>query len=424
MVSRSTIPALSLAAALALAGCGGSGPAKPAAGAAGGGLAPAKLGRKMPEYVKSGMAEEWKRFSELDSGLSHSRTEDEKTKAEKEMEAWKADFPPRWEGKDVPGPECLMYARMLQKCEKFTEAVIQARKYLAVSPDDTPNYVNATTLLIGALAQSGDFAGADRELKANLETVYKTRDLERKGVEDTIANAMYFAGKIEEAAPHFERSATTGYGDINSCLLAVDCFLRLGRASEAVAVVDRCASMNKEGKNADRARQLQQQVALVGKPAPGFSAVHAWEGTGGPVSDKQLKGVVTVVFSWNMQKQWNQWFFERVNKLAAEYAERGVQVIGVSRLAKFDANRMKVDPEMTEEKELAYYHAWVGEFKVTYALAIGAYQDENLINAWGFQVVPTFVVVGKDGIVNYFRTGKDEKYFPALREMIDKALAK
>ncbi len=409
----------------ALAACGDSAPAKPAPGAPGAlGGGPAKLGRKMPEFTPSGIADDFKKYQELDSAFRHSRTEDEKTKAEKELEAWKAEFPARWEGKDVPGPECLKFAAMLQACKKYSEAATQVRKYLAVAPDDSPNFVNATTLLIVALAQSGDYDGADRELKASRETVYKTQEGARKGVEETIAKCMYDNGRLDQAVVHFEHQATSDWGDIEAAILGVDCYLRLGKTSDAVDLARRAGDFIKEGKKSDRVKQLQQQVALVGRPAPDFSAAKWWKGTGGPVSTQQLKGAVTVVFAWNMQKQWNKWFFERINALAKDYAEKGVQVIGISRLAKFDAFRMCTDANMTDEKELEFYDAWAREYQVNFPLAVGANGDEALIDAWACHVVPTYIVVGKDGSVTYVRTGKDELYFASLREMIDKALQK
>jgi AhpC/TSA family protein len=414
-------------AALALAACGDSSSSPKAPGAAGGppgALAPRKLGKKMPEFTPSGIAEDFKKWQELDSAVRHSTKEDEQDAAKKALDDFLKEFPARWEGKDVPPPEAYKYAVLLQKCRLYPQAINQVRRWIEVAPDDNVNYVNAHLCMIQCLASSGDFAGAENELNAIRETILKGRDMDRRGAEESIANSMLLGGQLEGAANHFDTIATGGMGDAENAILGVDCYLRLGKVADANRLATRMVEIVQGGHSADRVKWLQQQVALVGKPAPGFEGAKWWKGTGGPVTAENLKGKVTVVFVWNMKSSWNKWFFERLNAMVKDYAGKPFQVVGISRLARFDPRKMATKADMTDEEELELYDLWAQQYGNDYPLAVGGKDDEALVNAWAAYVVPSYIVIGKDGIISYVRTGKNPEHFIALREMVDKALAR
>jgi tetratricopeptide (TPR) repeat protein len=415
-----------VAAVLALAACGDSKPtnAQGAPGGPPGPAAPKKLGKKMPEFTPSGMKDDFKKWQELDGAVRNSKKEDEQTAATKALEDFLKEFPGRWEGKEVPAPEAFMYAHLLQKCKMYPQAINQVKRWIDVAPDDSVNYPNAYLALITCLALTGDYSGAESTLKEASETILKGRDLDRRGAEEAIANAMLMAGQLEPAANHFETLATTGFGDVDDAVLGVDCWLRLGRVDEALRFATRSSDFIKEGRAADRAKQLLKQVSIVGKPAAGFGGAKWWQGTGGPVTAENLKGKVTVVFTWNMKSNLNKWFFERLNLLIKDYADKPFQVVGISRLANFDPINMCTKKDMTEEDELKFYEMWCQQYGITYPLAVGAKDDDALVDAWAGYVVPYFVVVGKDGVVSYMRTGKSPEHYAALREMVDKALKK
>ena len=420
------LPVLAIAAALSLAACGDDPPPKPAGAGGGAGtsstLGTKTLGRKMPEFTPSGMKEESAKFRDIKAKVKSSRVVEEKAAAQKELDEFVANFPAAWASREVPAPEALMYASILQECKQYPQAVTQVKRWIEVAPDDNINWTNAHSLLITCLAQAGEYDAAEAELKAVYDTAYKNRDADRKGVEETIAVAMYKAGKLEMAARHFEVLATTGFGDQESGIYAVDCWLRLGKPDEARRVAERAADFIKEGKAAERMKQLKAQVAMVGKPAPGFTTAKWWKGSGGPITADNLKGKVTVVFSWNMQKQWNKWFFERLHALANNYQGGDFQLVGVSRLAKFDATKMATRADMSEEDELNLYDMWCAQYGVTYPLAVGGYNEDALIDAWAAHVVPSYSVIGKDGTVVYIRSGKEEEHFAILKEMVDRAM--
>jgi hypothetical protein len=101
-----------------------------------------------------------------------------------------------------------------------------------------------------------------------------------------------------------------------------------------------------------------------------------------------------------------------------------MQLVGVSRLARFDAINMGTKKEMTDEEELKFYEMWTQQYGITYPLAVDGYESEALIGAWEATVVPFFVVVGKDGNVFGVASGKDEERIAAVRDLVEQALAK
>jgi hypothetical protein len=430
MRSRLLAPVLAVLALASLASCGGSepAPAGPAAGgdgakAAGGG-APA-LGKKMPEFTPSGVKDDFRKMKELKDAVKHSRVKEEQEAARKSLETLKEELAAKWAGREVPAPEAHYLAMILHDCGKCSEAVLQARRWLEVAPDDNPNYVHMTTQLIGCLAESGDYDGAMRELKETEETTYKNRDQQRADLVGTIALTMLKNGRMEPALELFENRMTLNMGDIESAQLAVEIAQLLGKPAEAVRIAQKAADFfPADGKPGKRAVQLLAGVKLIGKPAPGFKAARWWQGVGGPVTDEMLKGKVTVVFSWNMQSAWNKYLFERLNTLLTELAPKGLQIVGISRLARFDAVNMGTKKELTDEEELKFYEMWTQQYGVTYPFAVDGYESDALMNAWEATVVPFFVVVGKDGNVFGVASGKDEERIAALKSIVELALAK
>ena len=418
---------LPLSAVLSLAACGGGSSAPPAKPGEPGGppaVTGPKLGRKLPtDFTPSGVKDDWKKMVELEDAVKSSRKEDEQAAAKKALADYLADFPARWEGKTVPPAEACYFAIVLQKCKQYQKAAVEAARYIEVAPEDSPNALNCWTVKISSLAQAGDFDGAESELKSISETVFKNRETDLRRLQETIANSMLKGNRIDLAAENF-RAQAEGSSDMESAIQAVDCYLRLGRNDDAVRLARRMTDLIKEGKNVERAKWLVGQLELIGRPAPSLGGAKWWKGNGGPVAEADLKGKVSIVFTWNMKSQWNKFFFDRVAALLKDYADKPVQAIGLSRLAHYDPTTGGTKADMTEDQELQYYDMWCQQYPITYPLAIDGFEKLDLIDPWVGHVVPYYVVVGKDGNVFYVRTGKNEEHFAALKEMIDKALAK
>ena len=423
--------ALSLAALSALAsGCGGSSstpaPAEGGGGSGGGGaaLGGKSLGRKMPEFTPSGIKEDFKKMREMKDAVKSSKAKEEQEAAKTALEAFKTELVAKWANREVPAPEAHYLGHILHEAGKSGEAVPHVRRWLEIAPDDNVNFVGSTTLLISCLAASGDYQGAQDELKATAETTYKNKDQARAEVLSTIAMYMLKNGKLEMAFENFESCMTTNMGDMESAILAVELAQRLGKPAEAVRIGQKAVDFFKEGRQAERAKQLHQGTQLLGKAAPGFAAAKWWKGVGGPVTADMMKNRVTVVFSWNMKSAWNAFFFERMHALLKDTADKGVQLVGISRLARFDALKMGTRKDMTDDEELAFYDMWKDQYGVTYPFAVDGYESEALIGAWAAHTVPFIVIVGKDGNVFAVVSGKDEERIASVRELVNMALAK
>jgi hypothetical protein len=318
-----------------------------------------------------------------------------------------------------------MYATLLQKCKLHPMAVAQVRRWIDVAPEDSVNYANAHLCLITSLALSGEFSAAKAELDKVKETAFKGRDNDRRAAEESIAQALVKASQVEQAAAFYEELATAGVGDVNNAVLCVECYLRVGKPGDALRVATRVVELTgKEGRQAERAAQLLKQVSLVGKPAPSFAAVKWWKGSGGPVTEESFKGKVTLVYCWNMKSNLISWFEQRLVKVVTELNSPNLNIIGLSRLARFDPTKMATKSEMTDEEELNFYELWAQQHGITYPLAVGGYNEDALIDAWAAYSVPYYVLVGKDGNVFYIGFGKDEERFNILKGILEKALAK
>jgi hypothetical protein len=230
-------------------------------------------------------------------------------------------------------------------------------------------------------------------------------------------------GDLERALRLLEASAFASGVDLGSLLLATETAQRLGRPEEAVRIARRASEVILPvGHEGERVKGLVAALAMIGKPAPGFDGVSWWKGVGGPVSREDLRGRVTVLYSWNMQSAWNRFLFKRVAELDRDYRKRGVRVIGISRLARFDPIRMETREELTDEDELVFLDMWKQQYQVTWPLAVCPYKSDVLEREWAVTVVPQWIVVGKDGNVFAVMSGKDEERIDALRHLVDLAL--
>ncbi|MHC4922614.1 MAG: hypothetical protein ACYTG4_00835 [Planctomycetota bacterium] len=423
--------ALSLIATLGLAGCGDSGSSSSDSSSTADDSAkkeeaadapPPK--KKMPEYTKSGVLKDVKQWQELKGKVRYARKREEKEAAQKELDDFIKSSSDSWSAKGVPDQEGYYLGILQHAAGNPSDAAKSIGKYLGIAPDDHVNYANATGLQIQALAEAGEFNAAETALAKAKTGALETKPQNQVNAQAAIATFMMKAEKFEGAARHFGEIAFLGNGNPTFAILGADCWQRAGRAGDAVGLARKGVSHfegNEKGKK--RMMQLVDACDLVGKPAPGFANAKWWKGRGGPLSDEALKGNVTVVFSWNMQARWIKWFFKRVSDLNSDYSGRGLQIVGISRLARFDAVNGGTVPDLTDDQELEFYDLWESQYGVSYPLAVGQYGNSALMDDWACNVIPAMVLVGKDGLVKYTRTGKEEEHFDALRTMIDKAYA-
>ncbi len=425
--------ALALLATLPLTACGGgdsgTAPASGGGAAAGGEAKPdAPEVPAMPKYEPSGIKEDYGRIKEAKQGVSTARKKDEKAAAEAALEKLTKETADKWAAKAPPAQECHYLAFIMEEAGRFPDALAAAKKYLdiATGTTSTMNIPHMTNMVIRCLAATGSLDEAEAEILKAEKTAFDGKPDVQQQATLFVATAAEKAGKLEQAARLYERSMTLGSGDPESASLATDCWQRLGKPAEAVRVAKLAAEGFPDEKTKKRMRHLVAACELVGKPAPGFDGARHWKGGGGPVTRDALKGGVTVVFAWNMAMKPDRTkkLFENLNALQGDYSERGISLVGISRLAKFDPAQGGTVADMTEEQELAFYDTWERSYGTQCAYAIGGLDDDALVDAWAAHLVPALIVVGKDGNVAYTRTGFEAEHFATVRQAIDKALSR
>jgi hypothetical protein len=341
---------------------------------------------------------------------------------------WLAEVRARTPAAEVPISEGLIYAEALRLAGLSREAEAEDRRYLAWAPKESNERVMACWVLVLSLVEGGDADGAERELDAAPAKMPKSTSWPPRAMVRAVADGLAAAGRFERAALRYASLREGHPLDVDDVARAAECWLRLGRseeagklASEAVAALQK-ASSPKTRELLDRALLLSRQVALVGQPAPGFGPARWWKGAGGPVGDDALRGSLTVVAGWDMAGEARGSGLEGLDALSRDYGPKGVRVVGISRLARFNPCRKVADPDMTEEDELGFYDALARDRRISFPLAIGAYGDDSLLDSWGVTAAPLLLLVGKDGKIAYVRGGTSGPDLAALRAMIDRVL--
>lgn len=427
---RPALPAFLLAAGLLWAGCGGSDSAAPKQD---GGTATKEEKKEekpplkeMPkDYPKSGIKEDYAKLKEAESAAKYAK-KDAKEAAEAALEALVKELVDKYSTKEVHGAECHYLALLMDKANRPGEAMAAAKRYVEVARGtDSKNFEGMVYLVLKSQAAMGDLDGAEIELsKAQTGDLASKSDLVG-ATAVFIAKAAEAKGDFAQAARMWEVAMVQGAGDPEAAIFGTDCLQRAGNMESAVRLAKKAVEgFASNPKNQDRMKDLLAAVELVGQDAPGFPGAKHWKGTGGPIDTAALKGTVTVIFSWNLQMRTAKQFFHNLNKVQGDYSDRGLQVVGISRIEKYDPIQDGTIADMTEETELAFYDTWEQQFGTRCAFAIAGHEDFTLVNAWAASRVPGLIVVGKNGKVAYTRTGYLEEHFDALRQMIDREYAK
>lgn len=160
------------------------------------------------------------------------------------------------------------------------------------------------------------------------------------------------------------------------------------------------------------------QMLLQDAPAPGFNFSHFFNTEPFNFKEKTAGKVVLIDF-------WATWCgpciatFPHMREFYAEYAPKGVVVIGVTGFQGNMSNHGKDRVQnLSEEQELALMPEFIKHQNVTWPLALS---DRNCYDpAYGIRGVPTAVIIDKKGNVRMFT---HPYYQDKLRAMVDKLLA-
>ena len=141
------------------------------------------------------------------------------------------------------------------------------------------------------------------------------------------------------------------------------------------------------GAAADGRGSSSSSAGLVGNPAPSFR-VKALMGAKGAVSLQSLRGKVVLVDFWGTFCEPCKRSFPRLQELNAKYADRGLQIVGISEDEVED--RDKISP-----------------FAKTYGVTfiVGWDEDKAIAKAYKPETMPSSYVVDRGGFVRFAHLG-------------------
>jgi cytochrome c biogenesis protein CcmG/thiol:disulfide interchange protein DsbE len=145
------------------------------------------------------------------------------------------------------------------------------------------------------------------------------------------------------------------------------------------------------------------QSALVGNPAPGFTARAV--GSKETVSLKKWRGHVVLVDFWGTFCEPCKKSFPKLQALSAKYSDRGFRVVGVSEDEPDDKDKI---PGFAESYGARFALAWDG--------------DKSIARAYSPETMPSTFLIDKQGIVRFahvgFREGEEVELDREVQELL------
>ncbi|MFV0389466.1 MAG: redoxin family protein [Pyrinomonadaceae bacterium] len=162
-------------------------------------------------------------------------------------------------------------------------------------------------------------------------------------------------------------------------------------------------------------RQREKHLSLLGEPAIELVSIEKWM-PGAPKTLASLRGKVILLDFWATWCGPCIEAFPNLREWNKEYKAEGLEIIGLTRLYG-EAEGETVG----KNDELTYLQKYKKEEDLPYDFAV-ALGQENQIN-YGATAIPTAVLVDRNGIIRYIRTGSSEKRLEEIHRMIKVLLA-
>jgi thiol-disulfide isomerase/thioredoxin len=339
---------------------------------------------------------------------------------------------------DWKGEELYSLASLYQTGEQFASARDAYRAYLSENPGSR-TAPSARVGLVRALIETERLEEAEK-LLAGMELTFvegPSVTFARIGLHKDLAMAMRDRGIYERAAELAKRGylladvfalsrragpnliETAERNQIIMAALAVASYERAGRKKEA-------ADLNKLALDFDFNRQpelrsvYENELAaarLIGTLAPELDVSRWIEGKQGePKSLSELRGKVVLLDFWAMWCGPCVVAFPRLREFQSKYADRGLEIIGVTKLY----GRSDTEESLAREQEFKSLQNYKAKHQLTYPFAVGKMDDVTNEERYGLAGMPTIILIDRRGVVRHVKRGVGE--YRKLERRIEKLI--
>jgi len=196
-----------------------------------------------------------------------------------------------------------------------------------------------------------------------------------------------------------------------------------GKKNEALALLQELKKSYKDDPRALRGIEAKWNLFnLIGRPAPELKIAQWIDGK--PVSMKDLRGKVVFLDFWAPWCGPCRAMFPHMKKLYAEFHDKGLEIIGVTRYQGFFNQLGQNLKNLAPEAELE----WIRKFKAHHEMPIVyavASMDEGRKNeaTYGVYGIPHMVLIDKKGIVRLYTIGSGKSSEDKLQKGVEELLA-
>jgi len=199
--------------------------------------------------------------------------------------------------------------------------------------------------------------------------------------------------------------------------MAVDLLERMGLKKVSEEIVSRWRS-------GDRGRPAQAQMIyetelasarLIGKPVPELAAKRWLDSSASTLS--AFRGKVVLLHFWAMWNSASASQLPRLREWDTLYADRGLQVIGVTRLY----GRSDTEDGLNAARELQSLESLKRKEQITFPFAVAGQDDITDDERFGVASLPMVILIDRQGRVRQIKRGVSE--YRKLSRQIDKLIA-